>query len=118
MGLPCVVGRGGTRASISSLRCSADVGTPYSPPVSVAILRQMKTSAWRETMEQRNLSRCSDATVVRMSPGSHELRLAESSTTSRLVKLGTECSDSRASSSTFCSEASPEPQLRPPSSPS
>ena len=42
-----------------------------------------------------------------MSPGSLVLRLAESSSTSRLTKLATDSSACLASSSTFCSEASP-----------
>lgn len=42
-----------------------------------------------------------------MSPGSLVLRLAESSSTSRLTKLATDSSACRASSSTFWSDASP-----------
>ena len=54
---PLAIGRGGTSARTKSLRWVRLVGTPNSPPVSLAIRLHMWISARRLKIETRNRSR-------------------------------------------------------------
>ena len=101
------VGGGGTRRARRSRRWSGPNATPNSPPVARASSLSTYTSATSETTVQRTFFAARPPIVAWMSPGSHVLRLADSSTSSRETNEPVACSWSFARSSAFWSDASP-----------
>lgn len=70
-------------SQIRSLRWPSLSATPNDPPVCDERSRASLVSAARQTTETRSLEETSEASVLEMDPGSHEVREERSRRTSR-----------------------------------